>query len=60
MALRAGWLIASEHERSGEYDDRPQGEPVNAEKPGALHEEKRIGERVADRVPGKPGKHMAP
>ncbi len=55
---RAGWLVASEHEWSGKYDDGPQCETVDTEKPRALHEDKRIGERIADRVPGKPGQHV--
>ena len=49
-----------ENERRGENRDRKERQRVNTHECRALHQRKRIGQGIADDVPGKPCEEMTP
>ena len=55
----AGGRLAPQHRRQGKDEDGCQREPVDADDGRALHQGKRIGQRVAERVPGEAAQDMA-
>ena len=55
----AGGRLAPQHRRQRKDQDGHEREAVDAEHGGALHQGERVGQRVAQRVPGKAAQDMA-
>ena len=51
--------LAPQHRRHCEDEHRAQRQAIDAEHGRALHQGQRIGQRVAEHVPGEAGQHMA-